>query len=56
MIFLFRKWNKLCVSYDFQKNQAQVALNGTVSELIVDPETMLNMNGQKENFVEIFSV
>ena len=41
-----RKWNRLCVSYDFQKNQAQVALSGAVSELKVDPDTQPNMNGR----------
>ena len=42
---ILRKWSKLCVSYDFQKNQAQVALSGRVSELIIEPETMPNFNG-----------
>ena len=43
-----RKWNRLCVSYDFQKNQAQVAFGGKVSELIVNPKTVPNMNGEVE--------
>ena len=47
-IITCRKWNRLCVSYDFQKNQAQVAFSGKVSELIVDPETLPNMNGEVE--------
>ena len=51
-----RKWNRLCFSYDFQKNQAQVAFSGKVSELIIDPDTGQNMNGGEEEFVsEIFS-
>ena len=50
-MILCRKWNRLCVSYDFQKNQAQVAFSGAVSELIVDPETRPNMNGREEEFV-----
>ena len=48
LIITCRKWNRLCVSYDFQKNQAQVAFGGTVSQLIVDPETNPNMNGEEE--------
>ena len=53
-----RKWNRLCFSYDFQKNQAQVAFSGTVSELIIDPDTNPNMNGEEEEeefFRNIFS-
>ena len=50
-IITSRKWNRLCVSYDFQKNQAQVAFSGTVSELIIDPETGKNMNGWDEEFL-----
>ena len=46
-----RKWNRLCVSFDFQKDQAQVAVSGKVSEVIVDPETRPNMNGREEEFV-----
>ena len=49
LIFCFRKWTRLCVSYDFQKNQAQVAFGGKVSDLIVDPETRPNMNGRFDN-------
>ena len=43
-----RKWNRLCVSYDFQKNQAQFAFGGIVSDLIIDPETQPNMNGGED--------
>ena len=46
-----RKWNRICVSYDFQKNQAQVAFSGKVSDLVVDPETRPNMNGGEEELV-----
>ena len=54
----FRKWNRLCVSYDFKKNQAQVAFSGKVSELIVEPETRPNMNGLVEFFrnIDCFNV
>ena len=38
-------WNRLCISYDFEKNEGQVAFNGQVSELIKDPETLANMKG-----------
>ena len=48
LIIFCRKWNRLCVSYDFQKNQAQVAFGGKVSELIADPETRPDMNGEVE--------
>ena len=31
---IMRKWNKICMSYDFEANEAQVAFNGIVSELV----------------------
>ena len=46
-----RKWNRLCVSYDFLKNQAQVAFAGKVSELVVEPKTKPNMNGQEQELL-----
>ena len=42
---LSRMWNKLCISYDFEKNEAQAAFNGQVSDLIKDPVTLANMKG-----------
>ena len=42
---LLRKWSKLCVSYDFEKNEAQAAFNGRVSNVAKDPDSanyMLN--------------
>ena len=43
---LIRMWNKFCVSYDFEENQAQAAFNGQVSDLIQDPATLANMKGK----------
>ena len=40
-------WNKLCISYDFEKNEAQAAFNGQVSDLIKDPDTLANMKGSE---------
>ena len=37
--YILRKWSKLCVSYDFEKNEARVGFNGKVSELVKNPET-----------------
>ena len=34
---LLRKWSKLCLSYDFQKNEAQAAFNGRVSNIVKNP-------------------
>ena len=42
---VLRMWNKFCISYDFEKNEAQAAFSGQVSELISDPSTMTNMKG-----------
>ena len=42
---LLRKWSKLCLSYDFQKNEAQAAFNGRVSNVVKNPDSfnyMLN--------------
>ena len=36
---ILRKWSKLCVSYDFEKNEARVGFNGKVSELVKNPKT-----------------
>ena len=40
-------WNKFCLSYDFEKNEAQAAFNGQVSDLIKDPVTLANMKGSE---------
>ena len=49
---IFRKWNRLCVSYDFMKNEAQLAFSGHVSQLIKDPDTRNddNRNGGNDIF------
>ena len=44
--FPCRKWSKLCVSYDFEKNEAQAAFNGAVSPLVKDPNTSSRMRGR----------
>ena len=52
-IFLYhRKWNRLCVSYDFMKNEAQLAFSGHVSQLVKDPDTRNddNRNGGNDIF------
>ena len=41
-----RKWSKLCVSYDFERNEAQAAFNGAVSPLVKDPNTSSRMRGR----------
>ena len=40
-----RKWSKVCIAYDFEKNEGQAAFNGVVSPLIKNPETGPNFNG-----------
>ena len=42
---IMRKWNKMCVSFDFEKNEAQAAINGRPTDLIRNPETAPNMKG-----------
>ena len=42
---ILRKWNKLCMSYDFDKNEAQVGFNGKVADLRADPDTYPNYKG-----------
>ena len=42
---ILRMWNKFCISYDFEKNEAQAAFSGQVTKLISDPATMTNMKG-----------
>ena len=37
----FRRWNRLCFSVNFDKNEAQVSVNGKVSALMKDPIPML---------------
>ena len=43
---LMRKWSKLCISFNFQKNEAQAAINGRVSKLVSKPGTMPNYGGK----------
>ena len=42
---ILRKWNKLCIAFDFVKNQGQVAFNGRVSALVKNPDSDPNMKG-----------
>ena len=39
---ILRKWSKLCISFDFDRNEAQMAFNGKVttigSKVIVEQE------------------
>ena len=42
---ILRKWSKVCIAYDFEKNEGQAAFNGVVSPLIKNPETGPNFNG-----------
>ena len=43
---ILRMWNRFCLSYDFEKNEAQAAFNGQVSDLVRDPVTLANMKGR----------
>ena len=43
---MLRKWNKFCISFDFEKNEAQTAFNGRVSALIKNPDANPNMKGE----------
>ena len=42
---ILRKWSKLCVSYDFEKNEARVGFNGKVSDLVQNPKAPDYMKG-----------
>ena len=42
---ILRKWSKLCVSYDFEKNEAMAAFNGKVSDLVKNPKSSEYMKG-----------
>ena len=42
---ILRKWSKLCISYDFEKNEARAAFNGKVSALVQNPKTSKHMQG-----------
>ena len=44
-INILRKWSRFCISYNFERNEAQAAFNGIVTELKKDPETSPNYNG-----------
>ena len=46
-MYICRMWNKFCISYDFEKNEAQAAFNGQVSDVIKDPNTLANMAGSE---------
>ena len=48
---ILRMWNRFCVSYDFEKNEAQAAFNGQVSDLISDPVTLANMKGSHWHYI-----
>ena len=48
---ILRKWNKFCISFDFDKNEAQTAFNGRVSKLIRNPDANPNMKGQSVFYV-----
>ena len=48
---ILRKWNKFCISFDFEKNEAQTAFNGRVSTLVRDPRTSPNMKGKSAGLV-----
>ena len=41
---ILRKWSKVCIAYDFEKNEGQAAFNGVVSALIKNPQTLPNYN------------
>ena len=47
-----RKWSRFCISYDFLKNEAQLAFSGHVSQLVKDPDTRNddNRNGGNDIF------
>ena len=51
---ILRKWNKFCISFDFDKNEAQTAFNGRVSKLIKNPDANPNMKGKTQ--IDTFSV
>ena len=42
---ILRKWSKVCIAYDFEKNEGQAAFNGVVSPLLKNPVTDPNYNG-----------
>ena len=42
---ILRKWSKVCIAYDFEKNEGQAAFNGVVSAFIKNPKTLPNYNG-----------
>ena len=42
---MLRKWNKICVSFDFEENIAQVAFNGLVSNISKPSFKSPNYNG-----------
>ena len=43
-INILRKWSRICISYNFERNEAQAAINGVVSQLVKDPVTSPNNN------------
>ena len=44
-INILKKWSKFCISYDFEKNEAQAAINGHHTLKLQNPETNPNMKG-----------
>ena len=46
--FYHRKWSRLCISYDFLKNEAQLAFSGHVTALVRDPDTRNDLYGNGE--------
>ena len=43
---LLQKWSKLCISFDFTKNEAQAGINGRVAKFVKDPDTLPNYKGK----------
>ena len=41
----YRRWNRLCLSLDFDENEAQVSFNGEVSAMMKDPLPTSNPKG-----------
>ena len=42
---ILRKWSKLCISFDFDRNEAQMAFNGKVRGKIVGHPLNCQLNG-----------
>ena len=46
---ILRKWSKLCISFDFDRNEAQMAFNGKVRQ--VEGKSLLDILLLNENLV-----